>query len=189
MRHALLTAGAALMLAFVTLVRSDPVAAQTGPAKIVLVRHAEIGNTPNDEFGPLLNEAGRRRAQVLASRLRNEGVTLILTSRYRRTRETAQPLAAALGLAPHIIADDDLEAHLEAHLDGLGEVRGGTVLVVGHANTVPELIAKLGGPRLPALCETTFDRMFIVTQPPGAPSQLTRTRYGDASAGAAADCP
>jgi broad specificity phosphatase PhoE len=163
-------------------------AAQSGPSKIVLVRHAEIGATPNDEFGPLLNEAGRRRAQTLAAMLRNDGVTLILTSRFRRTRETAQPLAAVLGLAPFIIADDDLDAHLEAHLAALRDVRSGAVLVVGHGDTVPGLIERLGGPHIATLCGTTFDRMFVLTQPPGAPLQLTRSRYGEPTPGGA-DCP
>src|ERR1700716_2419012 len=66
---------------------------------LVLVRHADTAALPDRP----LSAAGLKRAQDLAATLRNAGVTAILTTQLRRTRETAQPLATALGLIPEVI--------------------------------------------------------------------------------------
>src|SRR5947209_13815084 len=63
---------------------------------VVLVRHADTASLPDRP----LSAAGLKRAQDLATALRNAGVTAIITTQLRRTRETAQPLATALGLVP-----------------------------------------------------------------------------------------
>ena len=81
-----------------------PSAAQTAsPALpvLVLVRHADKAAEPADN--PPLTSAGTKRAQDLAAALRNAGVTAIITTQVRRTRETAQPLATALGLTPEVL--------------------------------------------------------------------------------------
>src|SRR5436309_12811453 len=66
---------------------------------LVLVRHADTAALPDRP----LSAAGLKRAQDLASALRNAGVTAIITTQLRRTRETAHPLASALGLVPEVI--------------------------------------------------------------------------------------
>src|SRR5205823_820783 len=64
---------------------------------VFLVRHAEKADLSKDAA---LSAAGEARARALAERLREAGVTAIYTSEYRRTKQTAQPLARALGIAP-----------------------------------------------------------------------------------------
>src|ERR1700682_5430372 len=61
---------------------------------LVLVRHADKAAQPAND--PPLTSAGMKRAQDLAAALRSAGVTFIITTQLRRTRETAQPLANAL---------------------------------------------------------------------------------------------
>ena len=166
---------------------SAPASAQSGADKVVLVRHAEYGDGPNDEFGPSLSEPGRRRAQALAAMMQGAGVTAILTSRYRRTRETAQPLATAIGVAPLVIPDDDVGRHVEAHVQAVR--RGsGSVLIVGHSDTIPIIIRALGGPRLGTLCADVFDRMFTLVSDRGAMT-LTRSHYGEPSQRDGPNCP
>jgi hypothetical protein len=65
---------------------------------IVVVRHANKAAEPTDD--PPLTQAGLKRAEDLAQALRNAGVTAIITTELHRTRETAEPLAKALGLTP-----------------------------------------------------------------------------------------
>ena len=143
---------------------------------VVLVRHAEFVLGTSDD--PSLNDAGRKRAQDLAAALHDAGVSAILTSEFRRTRETAQPIAAALGLTPKAIGvGDGLRAHLAALARAVRGEQSGAVLVIGHGETVPMLIAELGGPRLRNLCETAFDRLFVLV-PAGGKMLLTRARYG-----------
>ena len=82
----------------------SPTAAATAsePATTVvyLVRHAEKSESTDRDgsLGPPLNEAGRARAAVLVEVLAAEKITHIFSTDYRRTRETAQPLADSLGL-------------------------------------------------------------------------------------------
>jgi len=130
-----------------------------GPARtVILVRHAERagGMTPDAP----LSEAGRCRAGVLSAMLADAGVTRIYTSEAARTEQTAAPLAKRLGLRPEIVAASDVDG-LVAKLGG-GAPEGVT-LVVGHANTVPEIIRRLGGGTVPPIGDSEYDRMSVVT--------------------------
>jgi phosphohistidine phosphatase SixA len=77
--------------------RDVPVVSPTAATTIVVVRHAEKSmDHPTD---PSLSEAGRERARALAAALQGTGVSAIYTTQYKRTRETAQPLADELGIS------------------------------------------------------------------------------------------
>jgi broad specificity phosphatase PhoE len=165
---------------------SSPLTAEesAGPPLVVLVRHAEPAADPGDDPG--LSPAGRQRAQVLAAALRDVGATAILTSTFRRTRETAQPLAQALGIAATAVNGGGMEAHIAALAAAVRSQRG-AVVVVGHSNTVPQLIAALGGPQLPDLCDV-HDRMFVLTTIGGG-RHFVRSRYGAAEPDPGPNCP
>ncbi|MBJ7415957.1 MAG: histidine phosphatase family protein [Niveispirillum sp.] len=143
---------AALALTFVLAL---PAMAQ----EVVLVRHAE----KSTEADPGLTPAGQARAQTLADMLRATPPTLILTSHARRTRDTAAPTAAALGVTPEVvpIPPGDIPTHVKQLAEKLGTLKPGQVaLVVGHSNTVTPLIAAMGGPTLPNLPECAFSRLY-----------------------------
>ena len=57
---------------------------------------------------------------------------------------------------------------------------GRTVLVVGHDWSVPGLIASLGGPQLPNICPSVFDKLFVLTSAQGKAS-LIQAHYGEPS--------
>jgi broad specificity phosphatase PhoE len=120
---------------------------------VVLVRHAEKADASPDTR---LSEAGNRRAQALAAKLRDAGITSIWTTELKRTQETAKPLADALGLTPHV--------HTAKDTPGLvAELRKekGRVLVVGHSNTLPDIAQALGG-RISPLGEDEYDALFVL---------------------------
>ena len=165
---------------------------------IILVRHADKAAEPADD--PPLTAAGTKRAQDLAAALGNAGVTAIITTQVRRTRETAQPLAKALGLVPQVVtvgqralvpnppaqaqmppevvkARDEYVKLLKAAMRRLG---GGVVLVVGHDWSVPGLIGALGGPPLPNICSSVYDNLFILTVA-GGKAHLIQAHYGAAT--------
>lgn len=176
---------AAFLLAAVVLALPLPAFAQaTAPSVVILVRHAEKAAAPADD--PALSEAGLARAQALAASLRDAGVTAIVTTQFKRTRDTAQPLAAARGLQPEVVAAAKGEAHAQAVAAAVRRHAGGVVLVVGHSNTVPAIIAALGGPRLPDLCDSAYADLFVLV-PGAAESKLVRSRYGPGDS-QAADC-
>lgn len=130
---------------------------------------------PADDPG--LTPAGQARAEALATALEQAGVSAILTTRYRRTRETAAPLAARLGLRPEVVEARGGEDHIAAVVAAVRR-QDGVVLVVGHGNTVPRIAAALSGlPALADFCETSYSHLLLVQG-----RQLARLRYGPADA-------
>ncbi len=149
------------------------------PERTVLVtRHAEKGRFSAD---PSLSERGVQRAEALSLLPVSEGVRTIITTQFKRTIETAQPLADRLGVEPRVInataRPNDLRSLAEEIRDGATK---GTVLVVGHSNTVPMIIAELGGPGDVFLTEEDYGDLFILTlDADGNFAGIERTRYGD----------
>ena len=154
---------------------------------VLLVRHAEKAAEPASD--PPLTVAGVARAQALAAALRDAGVTAVITTQLRRTRETAQPLAVARGLTPEVvpISRATIPAHVEAAAAAVRRHSGGVVLVVGHNNSVPAIITALGGPRLPEICESTYGDLFIL-QLSGREARLVQAHYGLPAPDAGPDC-
>lgn len=166
-RHAALVALALLL----------PLHAMAEPSLVVLVRHAEKSTQPADD--PALSAAGQQRALALAQALQHAGITAIITTQFRRTRDTAAPLATQLGLQPQVITARRGES--VAPVVAAIRQQTGTVLVVGHSNTVPQIALALGGPTLPDLCETTYG-LALVLRPRASDAPLLRLRYGAADA-------
>jgi 2,3-bisphosphoglycerate-dependent phosphoglycerate mutase len=127
---------------------------------IFLVRHAEAESDPGGD--PPLTSGGVQRAERLASVLRDAGIEVIHSSRYRRTETTAAPLAAALGLQPVWYDARDLPT-LAARLRS----STGRHLVVGHSNTTGEVVELLGGDRGSAIQSTEYDRLYVVVEEGG----------------------
>ena len=145
---------------------------------VILVRHGERADDGSPDPG--LSQAGEARARALAEALAGSRPAGIVTTQYRRTRLTAAPTAVAHGLEPVIVATSGGTAvHVRAVADTvLARFSGRTVLVVGHSNTVGGIVAALGGPRLPDLCDTEFSTMLVLVLRPGAEPSLVRARYG-----------
>lgn len=141
----------------------------------LIVRHADRAAGVD-----ALTPAGVARAKALVHTLEKAGVTALYHSNTSRARDTAAPLAVALGLTPTAYPPADATGVVEAILDAH---RGATVVVVGHSNTVPALIRAAGGPSLPDLDEGEFDNLFVVSacrcRPGGA--RLLSLKYGAAS--------
>ncbi|MFT7771884.1 SixA phosphatase family protein [Roseateles sp.] len=153
------------------------------PDLVILVRHAERAAEPAAD--PALSPEGEQRARALAQALAGTRVDAILTTQFRRTRDTAAPLAQALGLQP--LAIEARRGGAASHVQAVAEAvraQTGTVLVVGHSNTVPAILAALGGPQLPEICETSFNHIFLLR--PGA--GWMQLSYGAPSAPPSAGC-
>lgn len=147
------------------------------PAMVILVRHAERAAEPHED--PPLTDAGRERARALVKALADAGVTAIVTSDRRRTRETAEPIARELGLRPTAIGrpESGLEGHVLAVASEVRRHPGGVVLVVGHTDTLPSIVRALGGPAIGEVTDGEFGNLFVMTR--GAEGwRLVRGRYG-----------
>jgi broad specificity phosphatase PhoE len=150
--------------------------AQTGPL-VVLVRHAEKSALPADD--PPLTPAGAERAKALEQALASAGVTAVITTEFRRTRETAAPLAGKRGITPQVVParGESGEAHVKAVVAAIEKHPGGVVLVVGHSNTIPAIIAALGGERMRDICDPDYDNLFVLARDAGS-VKLLRTKFG-----------
>ena len=94
----------------------------------------------------------------------------------RRSRQTAAALSQRLGLEPVIIDTTSSAGELARRM--LRENRGNLAMVVGHSNTVPQLVAALANAeKVPLIAEEEFDTLYVVTVPTiGRPSVL-RMKY------------
>jgi broad specificity phosphatase PhoE len=106
---------------------------------------------------PALTAEGRAGASALAELLADKGVTAIYATETRRAMETAAPLAARLGIAitPYDPGDPAALAKVAAGVKG-------AILVVGHSNTVPQLVASFGGAEPAAIADDEFGTLYIV---------------------------
>jgi len=163
-----------------TVAPSARVAPVTGSTTtIVLVRHAE--KSTDDLRDPSLSEAGQERARALSSVLKDAGVTEIYTTQYKRTGQTAQPLAQQFGISfterPINTANSATYAHdlaQEILIRGAGK----GVLVVGHSNTIPDIVKALSGIAVPAITDAEYDHIYVVVIPAGGAARLMQLRYG-----------
>lgn len=151
----------------------DPNAVTT----VILVRHAEKVTTTESK-DPELTAAGQERSKELARVLAGAGVSAIFTTPFARTRNTAAPLAAALGLEPIEIAGG--KTYADDLVKRLADYPGRTVLVVGHSNTTPDVMGRLGIEAPPSIADSQYDDLFIVTFR-GTAAQLVSLRYGAVS--------
>ncbi len=145
---------------------------------LIFVRHAEKAATPADNPG--LSTAGTQRAlelkRVLADLDVVAGVDAIYVSQYRRTVDTARPVARAAGLDPRPFDVGDVE---QAVVDIVERHKGKIVLIVGHSNTIAPMIAELGGSKkVPPIAEDEYDNLYIVTIPWFGKVKTLRLKYG-----------
>jgi len=154
---------------------------------MIFVRHAEKAGLSEDDPG--LSVAGQRRAAELARQLVDAdvaaGIDAIYSSPYRRTKETVQPVADVLNLPINIYDPSDNEAVLETILKNH---KGEIILVVGHSNTLPTLIADLGASKLvPPIAENEYDNIYVIAIPWFGKTKTIRLRFGEPYLGAPAE--
>jgi broad specificity phosphatase PhoE len=156
-----------VMLVFAVVATAVPAASQV---TVILSRHAEKAAIPPKD--PPLSGAGEERAKLLASMLADSGVDAIYVTEFQRTQQTAAPLAARVHLKPIVIPAADTDALVKA----IRARHSGVVVVVGHSNTVPSIIAALGGPS-PKISDSEYDNLLVLTVGPSQ-SSLLRLHYG-----------
>lgn len=150
---------------------------------IIFVRHAEKEASPPED--PDLSEAGRRRVVELTRQLVDAdvvaGIDAIYSTPYKRTMETARPLSEALKLPVNRYDPDDNEAVLETILK---KHKGKIILVVGHSDTIPGLIADLGASKkVPPIDDMEYDNIYVISIPWFGKTKTIRLRYGEPYSG------
>lgn len=185
MRLALRIAAA---LTFAACVHAPPRVSATerdaGTLLVTVVRHAEKAPLPADD--PVLSVAGTTRARALDSVMRKFPVTDVVVSQLHRTRLTAADVIARTGAVVHVVAigSAGIAAHIQSVADTVRAIAGsrgrGAVLVVGHSNTVTQIVDALGGGSVLPLCDSQYSQLFVLRGRLGGATALTRSTYGAA---------
>ena len=125
---------------------------------IYVSRHMRKGEGDD----PNLSAQGAAEAVRLAELLKDRGIAAIFVTPTKRSRETAQPLATATG-APVKTYDPRDNAALAQRAAAIP----GSILIVGHSNTVPAIVAAVGGTPPGPMTEEDFGRIFAVERATG----------------------
>jgi 2,3-bisphosphoglycerate-dependent phosphoglycerate mutase len=147
------------------------------PTTLILVRHAEKLIVPPENKDPDLSPTGQARAQELMRMFSDSGIAAIYATQYKRTQQTVKPLADKLALAVNKVdAKETAELVKQIRSRNTGQV----IFIAGHNNSVPEIIAAMGGPQLPIIPETEYDNLYILTVYSDRPARLIKMKYGSA---------
>jgi len=129
---------------------------------IYIVRHAEKTASSDSaakmmQNDPPLSEAGKVRALVLKDELASKHVDHIYSTNTTRTRSTAEPLSQAIKV------NVETYSNIDSLISTIRSIKG-NVLVVGHSNTVDDIVNKLCGQTKIAsdLKDGEYDNLFIV---------------------------
>jgi broad specificity phosphatase PhoE len=156
---------AALLLLLLAACQTTPEPPR-GPSFYVM-RHLQKGEGQD----PALSVEGHDNARKLIGFFAADSPRVVYVSTTRRARETAAPLARKLRLKVRSYDPGDTDGLVARVL-----AERGSVLVVGHSNTVPEIVARLGGERPAPLAETDFGDIWHLW---GTPRRTERLRVGD----------
>jgi len=164
---------------------------------LLLARHAE---KQDDSANPDLTARGLARAEALADIALDLNVAAVYSTDFCRTAQTAQPTASRLGM-PIVVqalsgATDSLEhctpaisspaLFLDSKLADVADLlswileqhAGKAVLIVGHSNTVPKMLERLGVGVF-QIADDEYDRLFMVTLDAKYGARVVEQSYGE----------
>ena len=133
-----------------------PVQPQPVQTTIYLIRHAEKADSGANTN---LSAAGLQRAENWSVLLQDVNFDAFYSTNYNRTLQTIQPTATADNKQVTVYdpASFSLAAVVANHL-------GKNVFIVGHSNTIPQLVnSYLGSDVYPDMAETEFGNLYNVT--------------------------
>lgn len=132
---------------------------------VFVIRHFQKGAGTD----PALTAQGSANARRLAAILKDKGIKAVFATATRRAMETAEPLAKAVGIKVTPYDPSDVSS-----LANAVRAASGPVLIVGHSNTVPELVALFGGARPAEIGEDDYGTLFEVHPDGTVTSQRVR---------------
>jgi len=142
---------------------------------VFVMRHAEKQTSNPEDKDPPLATAGEARALELAKQFggapKGQSLDAIIVTELRRTQDTVRPLANRLGIPVIVVPANDPEG---AAKRALHDFRGGRVLIVGHSDTVPEIVKALSGIDVGPMSDTEYGILYIVAVPRFSRSAVTR---------------
>lgn len=146
---------------------------------VIVVRHAEKATDGGND--PHLSDAGKVRAGRLAAVLLHARVDAIYVTQFKRTRETAEPSAAAFKAPITAVNVDskDIAGYVSRLAKQIRDQHvGETVLVVSHSNTVPQIVEALTSVKVPDIKDDEYGRLYVITIPTTGHPLVVAAQYG-----------
>ena len=144
---------------------------------VILVRHAEKNIEP-DNPDPDLSADGFVRAEEIARVFSKAGINAILATHRKRTQQTVKPLSDTIGVPVTVLDAGKPEEVVQRVQTSL---RGQTIFVAGHNNTVPRIVSDLSGEIYPQIPESEYDNLYIVTIYRFGKARVLKLKYGKPS--------
>ena len=143
-----------------------------GPTQVFVIRHADRAGSADD-----LSALGTARADELVHVLGEAEIEAIYRSNTVRNEKTAAPLAQDLGVTPIVYGAGGTQQLVS---EILSVHAGNRVLVVGHSNTVPEIVERLSGQTVGSIGSNVYDDLFLVHRPRcrWRPRTVIHMKYG-----------
>ena len=179
----------ALALLALTCTATERLAAQAKDVVVYVVRHSE--KVADGSADPHLSPAGEARAKALDAVLGDSGITTVVLTQWQRTKETAAPFLVAhkANVVTMQVAANTVAEHAVA-VAATALHAPGPVLVIGHSNTIPAVIAALGGTGKIVVCDAQYAELFVVRRKAGdSTATVTRSHFGAADPVGAERCP
>jgi broad specificity phosphatase PhoE len=145
---------------------------------VYIVRHAEKSLQPAND--PVLSVEGQQRSEALAKELGEKKITKIYSTNTTRTLSTVSSLGKQLNITTEIYLSRPDSVFIT-------RVRSfkSNVLIVGHSNTVDDIVNMLAGKTLVEgdLPDTMYDNLYHLTlhKRTGAFIRFSNKKYGESS--------
>lgn len=152
-----------------------PGAADSNAIILFCVRHCEKAKDGTKD--PDLTAEGQARAEQLGRILADAGLTRVCATPYKRTQHTAEAVRAKAATKPSLetYPPEAQPVFLESLLAGGG---GKRYLIVGHQNTIPEMLNHLlGKVQFYNLGDYEYDKLFIVSTKGVGKTEVVQTSY------------
>ena len=147
-----------------------------------VVRHAEKEVVTKDSAmfsasNPPLSNAGQVRAFVLRDELKKKHIGTIYSTNFHRTMNTAKPLSMEIEVPIQVYSPS--KDSLDVFIARVKAINKKSVLVVGHSNTIDDIVNKLTGEKnVPGdLNESIYDNLYIITRKKGK-FEFSQRKYG-----------
>ena len=143
---------------------------------IYIVRHAEKETADSTNNNPDLSAEGKERAAALNEFLKKEKIAAVFSTGYKRTMQTASPVAQRNGIPVKTYDHRDSRALAEVVRS---EYTNQKVLIAGHSNTILDLVKAFGPtPPFEKLNDDDYDLIFTVTIDKNGETSLKTQRFG-----------
>ena len=143
------------------------------PITVILVRHAERAD---DSADSALSPAGRNRADLLARMLSDCHPDALYATVYRRTQQTLQPLADAVGLPISVLPSASVDQLVD---QARSQNPGGVVVIASHSDKVPTLVERLTGKSIVPLGHNEYSRLYILYLTGPGRGQVLELHFGN----------